>query len=332
LKVFAKPSDDCGGRDVPAARVHWYLVYGIVVESEFRLNSVDEVTEANAEPSIRISFGSGTFRQRARGLPADSDDWIQHVVLPDGGVYMKLDGIFETLVSADGSSVVCARLGDADEWSFEANLLNFALSAALTLRGEEPLHATVLDLEGVALALLGPSGAGKSTLAAGLIGQGAKLVTDDMLRLTFSHGMGLAHYGPHRLKLFDEPARRLLPRATSDGRFNALSGKLMIAPGATAAARHEPRPLSALFWLGNPPAQPTSDDVSATRLAGMDLMRVLTASAMDIRYYAPDRLARQLRFAERVARTLPVYALCYARRYALLDRVVEQVRRVVVRR
>jgi hypothetical protein len=60
----------------------------------------------------------------------------------------------------------------------------------------------------------------------------------------------------------------------------------------------------------------------------MDLMRVLTASAMDIRYYAPDRLARQLRFAERVARTLPVYALCYA----LLDRVVEQIRRMVVRR
>lgn len=91
--MFAKPSEDCSGRDVPAACVHRYLVYGIVVESEFRLNSVDEVTEANAEASIRISFGSDTFRQRARGLPADPDDWIQHVVLPDGGVYMKLDGI-----------------------------------------------------------------------------------------------------------------------------------------------------------------------------------------------------------------------------------------------
>ena len=331
MKVLARSSEDRSGRDVPAACVHRYRVYGIVVESEFRLNSVDEVTEANAQASIRISFGSDTFRQRARGLPADSDDWIQHVVLPDGGVYMKLDGIFETLVSADGSSIVCARLGDADERSFEANLLNFALSAALTLRGEEPLHATVLDLDGVALALLGPSGTGKSTLAAGLIGQGAKLVTDDMLRLTFSHGMSFAHYGPHRLKLFDEPARRLLPRAISDGHFNVLSGKLMIEPGVTAPARHEPRPLSALFWLGNP-AQPTSDEVSATRLAGMELLRVLTASAMDIRYYAPDRLARQLRFAERVARTLPVYALCYARRYGLLDRVVEQVRQVVVRR
>ncbi len=330
--MFAKPSEERGRRDVPASFVHRHLVYGVVVESEFRLNSIDEVPEANAETTIRISFGSADiFRHSTQGRTADPDDWLQHAVLPDGGVYMKLDGVFEILVSADGGSIVCARPDDADTRSFEANLLNFALSAALTLQGEEPLHATVLDLDGTALALLGPSGAGKSTLAAYLIGQGAELITDDMLRLTLSHGVGFAHCGPHRLKLFDEPARRLLPRAMSDGHFNALSGKLMVEPGAAAPARHQPRPLSALFWLGDPPAQPTSDDVSATRLAGMEAMRVLTASAMDIRNYAPDRLARQLSFAQRVAQTVPVHALSYARRYALLDRVVEQIRRVIGR-
>ncbi len=259
----------------------------------------------------------------------DRGDWIQHAVLPDGAIYMRLDGIFETLVSADGRSVVCARLSDTDQRSFEANLLNFALSAALTLRGEEPLHATVLDLDGRAIALLGPSGAGKSTLAAYLIGQGATLVTDDMLRLTFSRGLAFAHHGPHRLKLFDEPARRLLPQAADDGHFNVLSEKLMIEPGCTAEGRDLPRPLSALFWLGEAQARPESEDVSATRLAGMELMRVLTASAMDIRNYTPDRLARQFRFAQRVAQTVPVYALAYARRYALLDRVAGQLRGVV---
>lgn len=318
------------GETRDASRVHRHLVYGIVVESEFRLNSVDEVPDANEAASIRISFGSpDTFRQKDQGLPADRDDWIEHVVLPDGGVYMKLDGIFETLVAADGRSVVCARLDEADEKSFEANLLNFVLSAALTLRGEEPLHATVLDLDGEAIGLLGPSGAGKSTLAACLIGQGADLITDDMLRLTFADGRGFAHYGPHRLKLFDEPARRLLPGAMSDGHFNALSGKLMVEPRIPQPSRRAPRPLKTLFWLGDPQTPPESDEVSATRLAGMELARALTASAMDIRYYAPDRLARQLQFAERVARTVPVHALCYARRYALLDRVVEEIHRVV---
>jgi hypothetical protein len=330
-QVFAKPSDDGGGRGVSAC-IHRYLVYGIVVESEFRLNSIEGVSETSAEASLRFSLASAEhLRRGVPGLPADPDDWIEHAVLADGAVYMKLEGIFEILVSADGRSIVCARLGDADPRSFEANLLNFALSAALTLQGEEPLHATVLDLDGTALALLGPSGAGKSTLAAYLIGQGAELITDDMLRLTFSRGVGFAHCGPHRLKLFDEPARRLLPRAMGDGHFNALSGKLMLEPAALAPAGRQPRPLSALFWLGDPPVPPTSDDVSATRLAGMAAMRVLTASAMDIRNYTPDRLARQLSFAQRVAQTLPVYALSYARRYALLDRVGEQIRRVAGR-
>ena len=58
----------------------------------------------------------------------------------------------------------------------------------------------------------------------------------------------------------------------------------------------------------------------------MELMRLLTASAMDIRNYTPDRLARQFDFAQRVGRALPVYALRYARRYALLDRVAERIR------
>jgi hypothetical protein len=262
-------------------------------------------------------------------LPLNTDDWIWHAVLADGSVYMKLDEVFEALVSADGRSVLCAPPGDIDARSFQANLLNFVLAAALTLQGEEPLHATVLDLEGRALALLGPSGTGKSTLAAFLIAQGATLVTDDMLRLTFSHGRAFAHPGPHRLKLFEEAARHLLPRAVSDGYFNVLSKKFMIDPVGTGQVRHAPQPLAALFWLGESPIQQDSDDVSATRLSGLELMRVLTASAMDIRNYTPDRLARQLSFAERVARTLPAYALEYPRRYALLGEVAEQIKRTV---
>jgi hypothetical protein len=65
-----------------------------------------------------------------------------------------------------------------------------------------------------------------------------------------------------------------------------------------------------------------------SRLAGLELMRLLTASAMDIRNHTPDRLARQLSFAQRVAQTVPVHALRYALRYELLDRVAEQVRRL----
>lgn len=274
---------------------------------------------------------SGELRGRVGDLKPDPDDWIEHIVLADGAVYMKLDGIFETIVSADGSDVACARLGDADQRTFEANLLNFVLSAALTLRGEEPLHATVLERGGHAFALLGPSGAGKSTLAAFLIAHGARLITDDMLRLTFANGRALAHHGPHRLKLFDEQARLLLPGSVAAGHFNALSGKLMVEPregeGGDMADRALPRPLVAMFWLGDPP--PASDEVRSTRLAGTALARALLSSAMNIRYHAPDRLVRQMRFAGQVAETVPVHALLYPRRHELLAGVDDEIAKVL---
>ncbi|TAJ28612.1 MAG: hypothetical protein EPO67_15980, partial [Reyranella sp.] len=207
---------------------HRHLVYGLAIESDFALASVGAALPSVEGLRLRLVPAAELRRQVGTATAADPDDWIEHIVLADGSVYMKLDGIFETIVSADGSDVACARLGDADQRTFEANLLNFVLSAALTLRGEEPLHATVLEREGRAFALLGPSGAGKSTLAAFLIARGARLITDDMLRLTFASGRAMAHHGPHRLKLFDEQARLLLPGSVAAGHFNALSGKLMV--------------------------------------------------------------------------------------------------------
>jgi ABC-type uncharacterized transport system YnjBCD ATPase subunit len=312
-------------RRTASSHGHRHLVYGLAIESDFPLASVGDGSSSSEGLRLRL-VPSAELRRRVGELKADPADWIEHIVLGDGSVYMKLDGIFETIVSADGGDVACARLGDADQRTFEANLLNFVLSAALTLRGEEPLHATVLERDGRAFALLGPSGAGKSTLAAFLISRGARLVTDDMLRLTFSGGRAVAHHGPHRLKLFDDQARLLLPDSVAAGHFNGLSGKLMVEPREDSTDRARPRPLAAMFWLGDPP-QP--DEVGSARLAGTALARALLSSAMNIRYHAPDRLARQMRFVARVAETVPVHALAYPRRHELLGCVDDEIRRVL---
>jgi energy-coupling factor transporter ATP-binding protein EcfA2 len=309
-----------------------YLVYGLALECDFSLISVDEVPAEDVETAIRLTrMPADTFRRRTENVAADPEAWSQHAILDGGAVYMKIQSVFEAIVAADGRQVDCLRPEEADQGSFEANLLNFVMSTALTQQGEEPLHATVLDLAGRAVALLGPSGAGKSTLAAFLVGRGARLVTDDMLRLSFLEGKGYAHYGPNRLKLLDEPVERLLPAAIATGYFNTVSGKLMVRPDDRSGSRREPLPLAALFWLGNqPPEQGAgATDVEVSRLGGLELIRVLTSSAMNIRDYAPQRLARQLRFVEQVARAMPVFALVYPRDYALLGNVADQIQSLV---
>jgi len=307
-----------------------YRVYGLVIESELRLTSVEEVADGDGASAVTLDFASPEyFRTLAPGRATDPHDWVHHAVLDDGSVYMKADGAFETLISADGRTVTCGRLGDIDQRSFEANLLNFVMSASLTLQGEETLHSTVLEIDGRAVGLLGLSGAGKSTLAAFLISRGADLITDDMLRVKFAGGSLLAYAGPYRLKLLDEPGTGFLPGAVADGFFNSLSGKIMVQPRTTVPRHREPTPLAALFHLGHPEDQPVAEAVSRTRLGGVDLARVIISSTMDTRYARPDRLARQIEFAARVAEVLPVYELHYPRSVEAMDDVAAEIRRVI---
>lgn len=314
-------------------RVHRYIVYGDCIESGFCLTTLGAAPSgACRDPVIFHGADDNFFANRRPARSDGDDDWLHHAVLADGSVYISDDEVFETVISPDGRQVVCARRGDVDVRSFEASLLNFALGASLTLRGEEPLHATVVELSGQAIGLLGTSGAGKSTLAAYLVAEGADLVTDDMLRITFTDNRALAHPGPHRLKLFDEPARRLLPGAAAQGHFSALSGKVLIEPPPASPATPAncgPRPLVALFLLAAAPDQHTAVRPAARRVTGAELIKLLLASAMDIRNAAPERLARQLRFARRTAGILPVYELRYRRDYGELAGVAAEIRRTI---
>jgi hypothetical protein len=305
-----------------------YLVYGLVIESDLPLTSVDEVADPHAEAVITIVRGMpDDFLVTVPEVKADPDDWIQHVVLADGRVHVRVGDLVETIVSSDGRRAIFQPLGEPDERSLEANLLNFVVAIALMLKGEEPLHATVVDLGGRVVALLGSSGAGKSTLAACLIEQGAELITDDMLRLVLIDGKALVYPGPYRLKLFDETAQRLLPEARKHGAFNTLSGKYMVRPDRAIERPRGPRNLSALYCLGDPDAVPEPASVSIGRLGGAALARNLIAAAMNTRYHRPERLVRQFKFSEQLAHALPVYQLSYPRRFEVMPQVIDEIRR-----
>lgn len=305
-----------------------YLVYGLLIESEVELTSTPVVDRAAEPATVRIARGSPDYFHSLRPAgQSNPEDWVQHFVLADGGIYMRADAAFEATVSADGGSVVCRSLGGVDERSLEANLLNFVISASLTLRGEEPLHATVVELQSKAIGLLGLSGAGKSTLAAFLISRGADLVTDDMLRIAAEHDSILAYPGPYRLKLLGEPARSFLPKAAERGYFNLLSGKVMVQPRERATLRRAPTPLAALFHLGQPPDPSIAPGVASRRLTGVDFARAVLSSAMDNRYIKADRLTRQLQFADRMAASLPLFELNYPRRTEFLPAVEMEILR-----
>src|SRR5204863_102769 len=107
------------------------------------------------------------------------------------------------------------RFDGASAESFQVYLLGQALSFALVKQGLEPLHATVVVVDGQGVAFLGDNGYGKSSLAACFLEGGYRLLTDDLLLLKASGGDVLAYPGPPRIKLFPEVARRFLGDAAS---------------------------------------------------------------------------------------------------------------------
>lgn len=297
-----------------------YAVYGLMVESDFALASLSPCPEGSAADLRLRRASSGHFAPL--GAEAPAPHWYRYRSLPQGGVHLGIPGILDAEVSADGRSAFCAPAPGGDARAFEANILNFVLTIALTLRGEEPLHATTVAVGRRAVGLLGDSGSGKSTLAAQLLSEGATLVTDDMLRVGYDGATAVAYRGPPRLKLFDEQARRLMPAAARDASFNPMSGKLLVEvggrPGDDGVA------LAALIRLQEPP---DGTQVSVRRVEGSEAILTLLASTLHRDHRPAPRMAGQLRQIERLARTVPLFVLGYPRRHDMLPAVAAAVRR-----
>ena len=294
-----------------------YAVYGLTIESAFPLGTLPLADETRADIRI-LHTAPDTFA----GLESSATEttWYRRKPLADGSVYLGIPDVLQAVISADGRIARCAPAPNGDPRSFEANLLTFVLTGALTLQGEEPLHATVVRVGDHAIGFLGDSGAGKSTLAAFLLAEGAELVTDDMLRIAYSTGEAMAYRGPPRLKLFDAEARRLLPAAIRNAAFNPTSGKLLVE---TASLHDDRVPLSALFWLGE--AAPVGAPVMVRRVQGIEAIRILLAATLHLDHRPPERTGRQLQALERLAKGVPLFALGYERRHDLLRSVADAV-------
>ena len=185
------------------------------------------------------------------------------------------------------------------------------------------MHATVVEYQGCGIALLGDSGAGKSTLAAYLLGCGAELVTDDMLRITAADGALFAEPGQPRLKLMREAAELHFGGVADRGRWNPVSEKYLFDTHDLTSSRERQR-LDLLVWLA-PPDEAEVDAVNIKQLAGLELFKILAGSTMNAKLQTPDRLTRQLRFTEWVGARLPLYELRYPRRHDVFPAVVETI-------
>lgn len=301
-----------------------YCVYGLTLISDTKLTLPEaRAGRGGASKIVRFETTEAQNLPSASDVTPDPDQWFQQTVCGDGSVYMRWKDLFDFLITVDGARVSCRNLSGCAFEFLEAYVMNYAVSSALIQQGEETLHSTVVDIGGRAIGLLGASGAGKSTLASFLRSRGGDIVTDDMLRITIDEETALAHPGPHRLKLFQEPAGLFLPGASTSGRWSPVGGKFIYDLGDPAQIRPARR-LTALFHL-QAPRQPDDRRVVLERLTGLDRFQTIGGSTMNNALQTRARSERHFRFVNRLATMLPVFRLTYPRTFDAFDEVADNI-------
>jgi hypothetical protein len=264
---------------------------------------------------------------RSRGATdRSSRDWFFCRRLRTGATYLRWTGLFEFLVSADGHDIAYHPLPRASTESLTTYLLGQALSFSFLAFGVEPLHGTVVEIDGEAVAFLGDCGYGKSTLGAAFLRLGYPILTDDLMVLESTATGYAVHPGMPRLKLFPSVARRVLGVERGGPRLNDGTSK-QILPLAAGQAARRPAPLRAIYVLAEPAraVHRTARRIELERIAGGGALLEVIKGSFNIIVVDRDRLERQFAFATKLAATVPVTRLSYPRSLSLLPAVCEAV-------
>jgi hypothetical protein len=284
-----------------------------------------------------VSASAPVFRTAMQGVDFDprSNSWYRYASLPDGSTYVRWDTIGEFLVAADGRRITCRRAEESSTESFQVYMLGQALSFALVQQRFEPLHATVVVVNGQAVAFLGSNGSGKSSLAACFLEAGHRLLTDDLLILQESPDRILAYPGPPRIKLFPRMAARFLGDPVSDVRMNADTAKLIL-PLDEHRTCASPVALNAIYTLAVPREACRTASVSVETLSAREAFVELVRGTFNRRVVNPRRLETQFRVMARLTDRISVKKLSYPRtldrlrdvRIAVLDDLARNARGV----
>jgi hypothetical protein len=205
-------------------------VYGVTVAAPFRLlggraaedRQTDIVLQVEEARSVGHGLPSGALlldaiTNGARIYAAGRDE---------AGCHLRIPGFADFDLDVDSGDLSCWLDPSANAALLNVFMTGMVPAFWMYLHDEVVLHASTVTARGMTVAIVGSSGMGKSTLAALLCGEGARLVGDDILRLSFGTGNVIWRGRSPELRLRPQAvpiADKYLPlcarRTTADGRL-----------------------------------------------------------------------------------------------------------------
>ena len=300
-----------------------YSLYGFRLQSQMQLSCPQQQTLASQPDIELVKYSASDFRQAWQhdGTLIEASDSYQFRQLHDGSLHLRWPGLFEFLISSNGSRIGWRNLDGTPHEALQEYLLGQVLSFAMLTQGIEPLHATAVVVGRGAVAFLGDSGYGKSTLGASFVRENYPLLTDDVLVLEQCGQQMLAHPGMPRIKLMPQICGSVF-QGREGTPMNRFTHKTIFA---LKAQEHQMStiPLRALYVL--PPPRNRTCKLTLRRMSERNAFLSVLKNTFNDVLLNPMRLKRQFQFAASVAAHVPVKSLSYPRTLSALPAVVEAI-------
>ncbi len=277
-----------------------YRLHGLLVSSEMPIDA-DEAQVA--APDVHIRWGV------RRPIPDDAPDgepvavmeqparsWL--TIRQDRGYTVRASDLCEFDIDA-GLRMITAHLPPGADEGVAALLIGGVLSTVLALRGHTVLHASAVQVEAGVVAFVGDSGTGKSTVAALCCAAGARLVSDDVLRVERDGNAGWCYSGSRELRLRAQAAG-LAEAIGSAGTRSTIDNRLAVAPAPAGPGR---LPLAAIVV---PLPDHRGDDLEIRRLRGVQALVELVRHPRTVGWIETEIVQRDFHMLAALADVVPV--------------------------
>lgn len=277
----------CTSAQTPGTLGELYTAFGLWIDSEVPCPELTRAESAPAAPAhADVSIRLGRVPERLSDPLVDGTHWQAR---SDATLLQLEEWAGARFLIRNGNEIIVDALPGRDAAAMRVFLLGSAMGILLMQRGQIPLHANAVVIDGVAVAIAGPIGAGKSTLTSELHSLGYAFLADDVSAVQLVDGIPYVAPGYPRIKLWTDSVAHLgidsavLPRIRSDiDKFNVALQKDVCTT---------PAPLASLFLL-------TEADVPAVSvsppLTGMQKLMAVQEHFYKVPFHIAHRLWPQL--------------------------------------
>jgi hypothetical protein len=299
--------------------MNFYQIYGGRLESEIEIPELRIAEPGPADWRLRLAASVDVL---ADATPIGVEQLLPDVCARLSRASDRFRLTFEDTgtfdVSLDGCDITWTPAPGTDHELARVDLIGRVLALAIHAGGDVCLHASAVSIDGQAIAFLAPKGYGKSTLAISMVGGGARLLTDDTLRLRLADPP-IAVPGMYSIRLRDDSAKHVQRPTTSE-----FDGKVRIEEWRDDELSAGEAPLAALYLLAPVSPAPDRPAVARRRLKPIEAMLGVAQQgkiSMILGKTEGGTLARRMAI---LATRVPIYSLQVSRSLERLNEVVDQ--------